>query len=145
MSNLPLELLDIILQKSYLMCTRKKSLQSEDTVNGLASVSDCWFRRIIRRRFKKAIRRNLAGDCIHVYFCFIIMISVRSSLSINEYFLDIQQAYIVLRLINQWGVKCIWTLDKVDHIILKNLYRNSSITSYHNSWTPPLKHATLSN
>src|SRR6218665_1104069 len=101
MSNLPLELLDIILQKSYLMCTRKKSLQSEDTVNGLASISDCWFRRIIRRRFKKAIRRNLAGDCIHVYFCFIIMISVRSSLSINEYFLDIQQAYIVLRLINQ--------------------------------------------
>src|SRR6218665_1189910 len=57
----PLEMLDIILQKSYLHWILKSStnLRDEDVLRSLMSVDLCFNRRITRQRFKKAIWRYL--------------------------------------------------------------------------------------
>src|SRR6218665_2132605 len=61
--ELPLEMLDIILQKSYLHWILKSStnLRDEDVLRSLMSVDLCFNRRITRQRFKKAIWRYLTA------------------------------------------------------------------------------------
>ena len=61
--DLPLEMLDIILQKSYLhwSLSSSKKQKDEDVIRSLISVDVCFNRRITRQRFRKAIWRHLEG------------------------------------------------------------------------------------
>jgi len=59
--DLPLEILDVILQKSYLhwILNTPTKQRDEDVIRSLISVDVCFNRRITRKRFKKAIWRYL--------------------------------------------------------------------------------------
>jgi len=64
MNDLPLELIDLILQKSYLcFVTIKNRFKcfsiKENLFSKMASVDYCWFQRLRKRRFKTRIWRHL--------------------------------------------------------------------------------------
>jgi len=63
LSELPLELLDIILQYSIIHWTASCSLHQRqvDALKCLASVDFCWFQRIEKQRFKNKIQQRLRG------------------------------------------------------------------------------------
>src|SRR5688572_22104464 len=69
--NLPLEMLDIILQKSYLHWILNSSTKQrdEEVIRSLISVDVCFNQRITRQRFKKAIWRNLKGGMLSKHCC----------------------------------------------------------------------------
>jgi len=58
---LPLEIVDIIVQKSYIHWISNASSmeRDKDVIRSLMAVDVCFYRRIIRQRFKKAIWRYL--------------------------------------------------------------------------------------
>ena len=61
--DLPLEVLDTILQKSYLhwSLNSPKRQKDEEVIRSLISVDVCFNRRITRQRFKKTLWRHLKG------------------------------------------------------------------------------------
>lgn len=66
MNFLPFELLDIILQKSYLYHAlnrdRFKNQSDEFLITRLATVGHCWFERLRKSRFRRNIWRRLSGE-----------------------------------------------------------------------------------
>jgi len=68
LNELPLELLDAILEKSLLhwMLHSSTDQRDEDIIRALTSVDFCWLQRITRRRFKKRIWKQLKGS-LHAY------------------------------------------------------------------------------
>src|SRR6218665_1667946 len=71
MYDLPLELVDIILQKSYLHWVLNPSTEqrNEEVIRSLISVDVCFNKRITRHRFKKTIWRYLKGEKSTKYYC----------------------------------------------------------------------------
>lgn len=70
MDVLPLELLDAVLEYSFLYWILNSSPQQrdKDIIKALALVDFCWFQRITRRRFKRRIWQRLKGRLVS-YFC----------------------------------------------------------------------------
>lgn len=68
MNSLPLELYDIILEKSLLHWDMNSSSKQDgvDVINSLASVDVCWFHRITKRRFRKRFLHRLKGRLFSV-------------------------------------------------------------------------------
>jgi len=69
--DLPLELLDVILQKSYLrwILNSSKEQRDEEVIRSLISVDICFNKRITKQRFKKVIWRYLKGEMSSKYYC----------------------------------------------------------------------------
>src|SRR6218665_1418220 len=67
--DLPMEMLDVILQKSHLHWTINSSAKQrdEDVIRSLISVDVCFNRRITRQRFKKATWRHLKSKIYSKY------------------------------------------------------------------------------
>src|SRR6218665_1645522 len=67
---LPLEVLDVILQKSYLAWVFNSSTEQrdEEIIRSLISVDVCFNKRINRQRFKKEIWRYLKGEISSTYY-----------------------------------------------------------------------------
>src|SRR6218665_3267351 len=67
--NLPMEMLDVILQKSYLhwILNTPTKQRDEEVIRSLISVDVCFNRRITRQRFKKAIWRYLKSEMYSKY------------------------------------------------------------------------------
>jgi len=61
--GLPFEVLDTILQKSYLhwILNSSANQRDEEVIRSLMSVNLCFYRRITRRRFKRSIWHYLKG------------------------------------------------------------------------------------
>jgi len=64
--NLPLEMLDIILQKCYLRWVLHAPTyqRNEEVISSLTSVDVCFSRRMTRKRFKRTVWRYLEGDVL---------------------------------------------------------------------------------
>jgi len=76
MNFLPLELLDIILQKSYLhYALNRDSFKDQSDrllVTRLTAVDRCWFERLRKRKFRRIIWRRLSSEfkSAHIKFGF---------------------------------------------------------------------------
>src|SRR6218665_2084173 len=70
-THIPLEILDIILQKSYLHWILYSPIKKkdDDVIRSLISVDVCFNRRITKHRFKKAIWCYLKGEMYSKYYC----------------------------------------------------------------------------
>jgi len=69
--DVPLEMLDIVLQKSYLhwILNAPTKQRDEEVVRSLISVDVCFYRRVTRQRFKKAVWRYLEGEMSSKHYC----------------------------------------------------------------------------
>ena len=84
MNELPLELMDLILQKSYLCFVTienrfKRCSIKENLFRKMASVDYCWFQRLRKRRFKTRIWRHLTGLCKYKMWCRLVYCTWLSS------------------------------------------------------------------
>src|SRR6218665_4209003 len=68
--DVPLEMLDIVLQKSYLhwILNAPTKQRDEEVVRSLISVDVCFYRRVTRQRFKKATWRYLKSEMFAKYY-----------------------------------------------------------------------------
>src|SRR6218665_2858031 len=80
MNFLPLELLDIILQKSYLHYAfnrgRFKDESDRFLVTRFATVDRCWSERLRKRKFKRIIYRRLSGEIYHQHQSNVVSVSL---------------------------------------------------------------------